>query len=148
MTHCSKTGQKTPNASKRHQTRHNCSGKAVPFQTCIYKFYGSFSMRQTQKGERKDNVITVLCLWFENRYSIRLLPFLPLAVDSVRTVRERFQNTGKTFPLACEQAHLFGREAATESWREEWRFNNTFPRFAGSRYPNKWACAQATFPPI
>ena len=45
--------------------------------------------------------------------------------------------------IACEQAHLFGRGAATESWREEWRFTHTFPRFAGSRYPNKWAWSQA-----
>ena len=45
--------------------------------------------------------------------------------------------------IASEQVHLFGRGAATESWREEWRFTHTFPRFTGSRYPNKWACSQA-----
>ena len=46
--------------------------------------------------------------------------------------------------LAREQAHLFGWGAETGSWREEWgekvtfpRFTHTFPRFAGSRYPNK-----------
>ena len=32
--------------------------------------------------------------------------------------------------LACEQAHLFGRGAATESWREEWG-------------EEKWACTRA-----
>ena len=36
--------------------------------------------------------------------------------------------------LACEQAHLFGRGASTNSWREEWGFTHTFPRFAGSWY--------------
>ena len=32
--------------------------------------------------------------------------------------------------LACEQAHLFGRGSATESWQEE-------PRFAGSQFSSE-----------
>ena len=50
--------------------------------------------------------------------------------------------------VACKQAHLLGRGAATESWREEWgeeKWSHTFPRFAGSRYPNKWTCLRAGF---
>ena len=55
--------------------------------------------------------------------------FHPKSTDYFDNVMIKIVINNRT--VACEQAHLFGRVAATESWQVEWG------EFAGSRYLNK-----------